>query len=81
MIDPAAVRRAKRVALLRVLSMSEWDVTEAARRAGLNRTYMHSLIRRHRVRRPPFTKTGKCGSHSTKAWRKHAAEFTNQGPT
>ncbi|MCC7536598.1 MAG: hypothetical protein IT379_10315, partial [Deltaproteobacteria bacterium] len=33
-----------------LLEKHKGNVSEAARSAGLNRTYLHRLIRRHRVR-------------------------------
>lgn len=38
--------------LTNLLEKHDWNVSGAAREAGVDRNYLHRLIKRHRIKRP-----------------------------
>lgn len=48
----SATREFEHGYLLRLLSSAEWNVTRAAERAKLSRTYIHRLMKKHGISRP-----------------------------
>jgi DNA-binding NtrC family response regulator len=48
-----AVRQIEKNFILQALAKSDWNVTQAARRTGLQRTNFQNMMRKHGIKRPP----------------------------
>ena len=51
-IRQKAVRRVEKNFILNALAKSDWNVTQAAKKTGLQRTNLHNLMKKHNIMRP-----------------------------
>lgn len=51
-IRQKAVRRIEKNFILNALAESDWNVTQAAQKTGLQRTNLHNLMKKHKIIRP-----------------------------
>ncbi len=51
-IRQKAVRRVEKNFVLKALSENGWNITQAARKTGLQRTNLHTLMKKHHISRP-----------------------------
>ncbi len=51
-IRQKAVRRIEKNFILNALSKNDWNVTQAAKKTGLQRTNLHNLMKKHKIIRP-----------------------------
>jgi transcriptional regulator with GAF, ATPase, and Fis domain len=54
-----AVRQVEKNFILKALSGNNWNITQAARKAGLQRTNLHSLMKKHNIERPRSSRNKK----------------------